>query len=268
MSMNPAALAALCEAAMPEEQLTEAELRHVCFGEGDEVLGDDDGAAAFTIKQHGKHVSAWILLVAVRPEVQGHGRGGQLLDEALEQARARGATRVNLANAIPRYLWPGVDVMNTAAGALVESAGFERDLVGINMTIPSTFRSAPPPGVVVERETGDGAVEFAARAYPYWIPELEVAVARGAAFAARTADGETVGFGCHSCNRAAWIGPMATDPDRKHGGVGSAVLAAVCADLAARGHAAGEISWISNLRFYGKCGATVSRVFQGGHRAL
>jgi hypothetical protein len=46
------------------------------------------------------------------------------------------------------------------------------------------------------------------------------------------------------------------------------VLAAVCADLAARGHAAGEIAWISNLRFYGKCGATVSRVFQGGHRAL
>ena len=61
---------------------------------------------------------------------------------------------------------------------------------------------------------------------------------------------------------------MATDPDRKHGGVGSAVLAAVCADLADRGHATGEIAWISNVRFYGKCGATVSRVFQGGHRAL
>ena len=145
-SMNPAELAALCDAAMPEEQLTEAELRHVCFGEGDEVLGDDDGAVAFTIKEHGEHVSAWILLVAVRPEFQGHGRGRQLLDEALERARARGATRVNLANAIPRYLWPGVDLMNTAAGALVESAGFERDLVGINMTIPSTFRSRTPAG--------------------------------------------------------------------------------------------------------------------------
>ena len=61
---------------------------------------------------------------------------------------------------------------------------------------------------------------------------------------------------------------MATDPDAQHGGVGSAVLAAVCADLDARGYTAGEIAWVSNLRFYGKCGATVSRVFQGGHLAL
>jgi GNAT superfamily N-acetyltransferase len=61
---------------------------------------------------------------------------------------------------------------------------------------------------------------------------------------------------------------MATDPARRHRGVGSAVLAAVCADLAARGHATGEIAWVSNLRFYGKCGATVSRVFRGAHLTL
>ena len=61
---------------------------------------------------------------------------------------------------------------------------------------------------------------------------------------------------------------MATAPSLQHGGVGSAVLAAVCADLARRGEPAGEISWVSNLRFYGKCGAHVSRVFQGGRLAL
>jgi len=46
------------------------------------------------------------------------------------------------------------------------------------------------------------------------------------------------------------------------------VLAAVCADLDRIGLASGEISWVSNLRFYGKCGARVSRVFLGGRLKL
>jgi predicted N-acetyltransferase YhbS len=90
----------------------------------------------------------------------------------------------------------------------------------------------------------------------------------GTAFAARDTDGATIGFGCHSVNRFGWIGPMATDPALQHAGVGSAVVGAICADLAARGCTTGEISWVSNLRFYGKCGARVSRVFMGGKLAL
>jgi hypothetical protein len=151
---------------------------------------------------------------------------------------------------------------------LLESCGFERDWVGINMAIDTAFRRDPPTGIVVETETGPAAHDFAAVAYPHWIPELDRAVELGTAFAARNAQGETIGFGCHSVNRFGWIGPMATDPTRQHGGVGSAVVAAVCADLEARGCQTGEISWVSNLRFYGKCGARVSRVFLGGKLAL
>jgi GNAT superfamily N-acetyltransferase len=147
---------------------------------------------------------------------------------------------------------------------LCESVGFERDLIGVNLTIPASFRCDPPPGIVVEAEHGDGAITFAAEKYPHWVPELQVAIDKGTAVAARDASGATIGFACHSCNRETWIGPMATDPGRQHGGVGSALLAALCADLDRRGHTAGEISWISNYRFYGKCGATVSRVYQGG----
>jgi GNAT superfamily N-acetyltransferase len=268
VTLTPETLADLCARALPDEHLTADELAHVCFGPGDEQLGDRDGAVTFTVKDHGRHRSAWIVLVAVDPGAQGRGRGTALVREALDVARARGATRAHLANSVPRYLWPGVDLANTRAGMLCETLGFERDLVGINMSIPTSFRRDPPAGVVVERETGLGAVQFAQRTYPHWIDELEVAIARGSAFAARTDRGETIGFGCHSCNRAAWIGPMATDPTAQHGGVGSALLAAVCADLDARGHAAGEIAWVSNLRFYGKCGAAVSRVFQGWHRSL
>jgi GNAT superfamily N-acetyltransferase len=204
----------------------------------------------------------------VRPANQGRGLGKELIRAALDAGRAHGARTAHLASSVPRYLWPGVDVGNTRAGMLFETLGFSRDLVGINMAISSRFRRDAPAGVVIERETGAGARDFAARAYPHWIAELDVAIDRGTAFAARDASGATIGFGCHSCNRAAWIGPMATDPDAQHSGIGSAVLAAVCADLDARGHDTGEIAWVSNLRFYGKCGATVSRVFQGGHLTL
>ena len=100
------------------------------------------------------------------------------------------------------------------------------------------------------------------------MPELDRAVELGTAFAARDADGRDDRLRVPFVNRVGWIGPMATDPTLQHGGVGSAVLAALCADLDAARLATGEISWVSNLRFYGKCGATVSRVFQGGASRL
>ncbi|HEV7523747.1 MAG TPA: GNAT family N-acetyltransferase [Acidimicrobiia bacterium] len=268
MSTNPDALAALCQAAMPEERLTAGELEYLCFGENDEVFGDERGAAVLQTQTFGKHLAAWLTLVVVYPDDQGRGRGKELVAAVAERARALGARDLLLASAVPRYLWPGVDVFNTRVGMLLETCGFERDWVGTNMSIDTAFRKAAPARVIVERETGTGAHDFAARAYDYWVPELDRAVAMGTAFAARDATGATIGFGCHSVNRFGWIGPMATEPALQHGGVGSAIVGALCADLEARGCATGEISWVSNLRFYGKCGARVSRVFVGGRLAL
>ncbi|HUI50036.1 MAG TPA: GNAT family N-acetyltransferase [Acidimicrobiia bacterium] len=265
---DPEALGALCTAAMPEERLTSSELAYLCFGAGDEQFGDEHATAVLQTQRFGEHVGAWLTLVVIHPDQQGRGRGKELVRAVADRARELGAHDLLLASAIPRYLWPGVDVYNTRVGMLLEACGFERDWVGTNMAIDTSFRRPPPPGVTVERETGTGAREFAGRAYPYWVPELDRAVGLGRAFAARAADGTTIGFGCHSVNRFGWIGPMATEPDLQHGGVGSAVVGALCADLAARGCPVGEISWVSNLRFYGKCGARVSRVFLGGRLHL
>lgn len=264
MTTTPGALAALCEAAMPEERLTGDELEYLCFGESDERFGDERATAVLQTQRFGEHLGAWLTLVVVHPDLQGRGLGKELVHAVAERARELGAHDVLLASAVPRYLWPGVDVHNTRAGMLLETCGFERDWVGTNMAIDTSFRRPPPPGIVVERETRRGAHDFAARAYPYWVPELDRSVLLGTAFAARDAQGDTIGFGCHSVSRFGWIGPMATDPTLQHGGVGSAVVAALCADLETRGCATGEISWVSNLRFYGKCGARVSRVFLGG----
>jgi GNAT superfamily N-acetyltransferase len=266
--MNADALTALCDAAMPEEHLTRDELSYLCFGERDEVFGDEQGAAVLQTMTFGEYVAAWLILVAVAPAAQEKGRGKDLVHAVVERARALGAEDLLLASAIPRYIWPGVDLANTRVGMLLESCGFSREWLGLNMAIDTSFRRDPPDGVIVERETGTGAHDFAAAAYPNWVPELDRSVSLGTAFAARDTSGRTIGFGCHSVNRAGWIGPMATEPDRQHGGVGSAVVAAVCADLASRGCRTGEISWVSNLRFYGKCGARVSRVFMGGKLPL
>jgi GNAT superfamily N-acetyltransferase len=276
--VSPDELAALCDAAMPEEHLTVGELTHLCFGANDagshgevapdEIFGDEHGAAVMQTQRIGSHVAAWLVLAVVHPDRQSAGTGQDLVRAVIERAREIGAHDLLLASAIPRYLWPGVDTANTRAGMLLETLGFERDWVGTNMAIDTTFRRTPPPGVTVERETGTGAHDFAAVAYPHWVPELDRAVGLGTASAARDAEGATIGFACHSVNRAGWIGPMATDATLQHGGVGSAVLAAVCADLEERGVATGEISWVSNLRFYGKCGARVSRVFLGGRLKL
>jgi GNAT superfamily N-acetyltransferase len=270
--VTPEALAALCAAAMPEERLTAGELAHLCFGSNsgdpDEVFGDEHGAAVMQVQRFGEHVAAWLVLVAVPPGRQSEGVGKELVGAVIDRATELGATDVLLASAIPRYLWPGVDTANTRAGMLLETMGFERDWVGINMAIDTSFRRPPPRDTTVELETGSGAHDFAADAFPHWVPELDRAVELGTAVAARGADGRTIGFACHSVNRAGWIGPMATDPTLQHGGVGSAVLAGLCADLGRRGIANGEISWVSNLRFYGKCGAQVSRVFLGGRRPL
>jgi GNAT superfamily N-acetyltransferase len=267
--VTPESLAALCTVAMPEERLTAGELERICFGTGDDVIGDEQAAGAYTLKQFGEHTAAWLLLVAVRPDAQGTGEGKRLVQEVARQAEALGARSLHLGDAVPRYVWPGADVTNTRASMLFEALGFERDLVSINMAIPTNFRRPPPEGVVIEAETGQGAVEFAAKEYPHWVEELSRAIELGTAIAARREDdGATIGFSCHSVNRHAWIGPMATEPSRQHGGVGSALLAAVCRSLQAHGVATGEIAWASNVRFYGKCGARVSRVFQGGRLAL
>lgn len=81
--------------------------------------------------------------------------------------------------------------------------------------------------------------------------------------------GETIAFAAHSVNRHDLIGPMATDPRHRGGGVGHALLAACCSDIgASSGAARARISWVGPLRFYAKAGAVVSRVYRNGRLPL
>jgi GNAT superfamily N-acetyltransferase len=264
---DAAALTRLVAAALPDEDLTAADLETCCFGPDTEVLGDATAAAVLLLRRFDDSAFASLLLLAVHPDAQRRGLGRGLVHEAAARARAAGAADLHLASAMPRYVWPGVDFAHTAALALFESEGFEPYGAACNMGIATSFRAAPPAGVVVEREQTQGAADLARREYPAWVDEVERGTTAGGCFVAR-ADSTTIGFACHSVNRHGWIGPMATDPQQQRGGVGNALLAAVCADLEARGEAVGDIAWVGPIGFYAKAGARVSRVFRNARLML
>jgi hypothetical protein len=120
------------------------------------------------------------------------------------------------------------------------------------------------------------------RHWPHWEPELARAIEQGGAAGAFLAGGDTavagsttvVGFACHSVQRAAWVGPMATRPTAPGGaahvpGTGAALLAFSCRDLMAAGYPDAEVAWVSNVSFYARtAGAAVSRVFRSYVKAL
>jgi predicted N-acetyltransferase YhbS len=265
--VTPEGLAALCANSFPAERLSVDEIATCCFGPDTVVLGDEQGAVVLTVKEFGPHVTAWIVLLAVNPERQGQGRGRDLVEAAATRARELGAADLHLGNVAPRYVWPGVDFTFTRALTLFEAAAFEPYGAECNMAIDTAFRALLPGRVEVTREVGDDAIALARHDFPNWADEVARAVERGTCFAARDEAG-VIGFACHSVNRRHWIGPMATSADRRRGGVGNALLAAVCEDIAAAGTGTAEIAWVGPVGFYARAGARVSRVFRTARRSL
>jgi GNAT superfamily N-acetyltransferase len=262
-------LAALAEAAMPHERLTADELLACCWDDPGVVLGlpDGRGAVAACVQQHGDRTVGFLKLVAVEPVAQRLGHGTALLAAAEAWAFGHGAAEVRAGASAPFYLWPGVDVRATGALCLFEAAGYLAGGAELNMSCPATFRAKPPAGIEVRRVLEDPdamAVVALTRAHwPNWEAELTRAIEHGSCHAGFADDGAAVGYGCHSVNRAGWVGPMATDPTRQHRGVGAALLGEVCRDLMTAGYPDAEISWVGPVGFYAKAaGASVSRVFR------
>jgi mycothiol synthase len=263
------ALAALVAAALPGEGLSLDELVACCFEQpGRVVLGPPDRTAAVVVQAG---ATAAVDLLVVHPEHQGQGTGRSLLAAAERWAASRHAERVRLGGGAPFYLWPGVDVHWVEAMALAERAGYEPRGAELNMALPTSFRAPVPPGVVLERVLDEGLAErlatFCAREWPWWTAEVGRGVEQGGCWVARS-DDEVVGFACHSVNRAGWLGPMATDPVRRRGGLGAALVGAVCTDLQVAGIGTTEIAWVGPVGFYARLGASVSRVFRTFERRL
>jgi GNAT superfamily N-acetyltransferase len=288
-----AELAALVDAALPGEELSEDELIACCWedpaapeptgagdaagagrgtgagsGEAGVVLGlaDGSGAVAAVWRPPGPGVArpgAYVKVLAVHPDARRSGRGHTLLAAAESWAWDHGAAELRLAGSPPFYLWPGVDATALAARCLAESRGYVEVGSGVNLRLPVAFRAPTPAGVALRRvvDDDDAAAE--------WLAELRRGIEHGCCLGAfvtghdqpEPSPGSAVGFACHSVSRAGWLGPMGTDARWRGAGVGRALLGAVCRDLMVAEFTAVEVCWAGPLRFYAGAGAAVGRSF-------
>jgi GNAT superfamily N-acetyltransferase len=272
----------ITDAALPGEDLSEDELSAVA-DEGT-VLATPDGAGAVVVvgpdrasrggrTDPGSAGLGIIVLIAVVPAAQGHGLGRTLLQAAEQWARDQGVAELwaGAAGPVGPWLWPGVDIHATRALCLFESAGYQIADTVLDAACPTTFRASPPAGVtigrVLEDNDADAAVAVGQAVSPTLAGEVARAVEHGSCLLARDND-RPVAVGCHSVNRVGWIGPLlVAGPDRRRG-IGTALLAGLCADLRAAGRPEAQIGWAQPLEFYARAaGASVSRAYRRFVRA-
>jgi mycothiol synthase len=264
-------LAAIVDAALPGEGLTEDELVAVCWEDVDPtvVVAADGGSGVAAGVVHGE--VGFVQLVAVLPDARRRGVGAALVEEVARWARdEHGATAIAVGSCAPFYLWPGVDVHATPALCLFESLGFRARGAELNLSFPTSHRAPTPAGVELRRalDEADAAagLAFVERHWPNWVAETRRGIEHGSCHLAwSVGDGgpEVVGFGCHSVNRLGWLGPMGTDPERRSAGTGNALLGAIATDLMAAGLSSVEVAWIGPVRFYAKAaGATTSHAYR------
>jgi len=263
----------LVTAALPDERLTADELSAVVWDDPGLVVGFDDGlgAAAAVVRRYGELAMGHVRLLAVDPEQRRQGRGQTLLDAVEVWFHEQGVDLAVWGGEAPTYLWPGVDARWLGAQCLAEAAGYVVFGSEVNMSLPSSFRAAPPEGVVRRRVVSDddaAAVRaFVAEHWPPWSVEVDAAI-EAASIHAAFVDDQPVGFCCHSVWRIGWLGPMATLRTHRGSGVGAALVAAVAKDLQVAGRSDVEIAWVGPVRFYAKLGADVSRVFRTYQKTL
>ena len=258
--------------ALPGENFTDDDVVTNLFDDPDPVLvvGDDDAGAfgAAVVRERDGRRTAHVQLLAVSPSSRRNGHGRRVLDALHAWAFDEHEADAVVAGAgSPFYLFAGVDVHATAALCLFEAVGYRPRGAELNLSFSSRFRARPPAGVdvkrVLEEADAGGVVDFCGRHWPNWIPELERGIEHGACHVARSEGGAVVGFGCHSVNRLAWLGPIGTDPAVRGTGVGTALLSAISLDVMAAGFDRVEVSWIGPIGFYAKAAeASVSRVFR------
>ncbi|MBV9952775.1 MAG: GNAT family N-acetyltransferase [Acidimicrobiia bacterium] len=256
-------LVALTDAALPAERLSADELTRCLWDDpADAAVLGDAGAGAVAVVV--RHSVGYLRLLVVAPERQGSGLGRELLEAGEAWLRDRGVNQIQAGAEAPFYLWPGVPIEATEALALLESAGYEDSGAAFDMVCPTDLRIDAPVGVQVRLVSDPEAVRpLVDREWPWWWDEVARAIELGTCVGAFSAEGTVLGFGCHSVNRAGWLGPIGTDPAAGRRGIGGALMAGLCADMRERGHTETEICWIGPIGFYAKaCGARISRVFQ------
>lgn len=274
-------VAGLCAAALPDELLLAEDLEATCFDDppvdddhgrvgasvtfGVDADGSPVGAAAVSLRHFGELTTAHLQVLAVDPQHRRAGVGRCLVEAVEDWARGAGAALLHAGAGAPFYLFTGVDSRWWEALCFFEALGWERTGAELDLSCPTRRTPVPLPdgvGVHPVRSASDldDVVDFARRCYPQWEAELTRGGDGGTVVVARDHDGAVLGAAAHSVNRVGVVGPVAVDPQRRTGGIGTALMGAVLEELSVAGFPVAEIAWTSTVRFYAvSCGATVGR---------
>jgi mycothiol synthase len=212
--------------------------------------------------------TAFVQLLVVHPARRRRGIARRLLAEVERRAVEQGASAVQIGAAPPLYLYTGVDTRWTEALCCFEALGYSRVAMELDLVCSTRpARAATPRGVSIARVGSDAEVsdlaEWSQRCWPAWTTEFVRAAEAGTAVLARSGSGAVVGAAAHSVSRLGVVGPVAVEPGSLNGGIGSALMSAVLADLSVAGLQRAEIAWVSTVRFYvNSCGARVNRTSQ------
>lgn len=260
-TLPPSALPAitrLCAASL-DDAPTADDLAASLFSPGWPVTVRGDpaqGVVASCVRDGG----AALRLLVVHPSARGRGLGRALLRAA--ESDLGDAASITVGADAPDYLFPGVEVTQTAMLCLLERSGYVRGEANFNMLVDLERLPRPDPAARVATADDREEVEaWASRHWPMWREEMLRCLGRERLMVARDADG-LVACCCWDGARRGWVGPVAVRPSVIGQGRGRGVLIGALHHLRAGGRRAAEIGWVGPIVPYARTvGARIHRVF-------
>ncbi len=221
------------------------------------VLGDpEQGVVASCVREGG----AALRLLVVHPAARGRGLGRALLRAA--EADLGDPATITVGADAPDYLFPGVEVTQTAMLCLLEHSRYVRGEANFNMVVDLERLPEPDPGAsVAAADQADEVDAWVSQHWPMWREEMLRCLARDRLMVARDAEG-LVACCCWDGARAGWVGPVAVRPSLIGRGRGRGVLVGALHRLRATGRREAEIGWVGPIAPYAQTvGARIHRVF-------
>lgn len=276
----------LCQRTLPLDPFSLPALRHHILDEPSRhpayQLSIWDGARLAGVmvggvRQTQERLGAWVRLFAIDPADRRKGLATRLLGELESRLRADGHTRLQVANSVPNYFWPGLDIRYTAGLCFLQKAGFRRVGDAVNMQVDLLARDWD----TADAEARLGRAGFTIRRllpgdrdrFDAWLGDHWSAAWRYEALASYAndpistfvalADGRICAFASYNTTTFAHaFGPTGTQPSLQGRGLGRVLFLRCMRDLRDMGYQSAEICWVGPIAFYARVAdAWISRTF-------
>lgn len=280
------ALASLCQLTLPhdtwsvdllEYQLLEqpnANPAHQLLAwQGSQLVGAMLGGT----RDSDEGTQGWIRLFATHPRQQRRGVATTLLQEFERRMQADGITKIAIANSVPCYFWPGLDVRYTPAFCFLQRHGYQQNGEGINMYVDLNSQSWDTSdeeaflsleGFSIRRLQPNDRIAFSDWLLRTWSPAWQ---AEGLLTLKRDPipcfvaehNGRICAFAAYGVASFPYsFGPTGTEEVLRGKGLGRVLFYRCMQDLKEHGHNYAEVSWVGPIVYYAKiANATIHRVF-------